>query len=96
MADVAALSGYGAASEDGGFFLLALGQQDVLTGPNLVDSGDGAALAWSPDARWLAVGAVGAHKRGDNAQLRVFDAPEASLANPGSDVCEWRYCGLVC
>ena len=72
---LAALSGYGAASEDG-LFLLALGQQDVLTGPNLVDSGDGAALAWSPDARWLAVGAVGAHKRGDNAQLRVFDAQQ--------------------
>jgi WD40 repeat protein len=69
---LAALTGYGAASEDG-LFLLFLGQQTTLTGPNLVDNGAGAALAFSPDGHWLAVGAVGLHERSDNAQLNVFD-----------------------
>jgi hypothetical protein len=69
---LAAVTGYGAVSEDG-LFLLAFGQQTVLTGPNLVDSGTGAALAFAPNSRWLAVGAVGPHEGDDNAQLRVFD-----------------------
>ncbi|HLV99296.1 MAG TPA: hypothetical protein VKT82_11540 [Ktedonobacterales bacterium] len=69
---LAALTGYGTVSEDG-LFLLFLGQQTTLTGPNLVDDGAGAALAFSPNGHWLAVGAVGPHERGDNAQLRVFN-----------------------
>ncbi|HEY7348810.1 MAG TPA: WD40 repeat domain-containing protein [Ktedonobacterales bacterium] len=69
---LAALTGYEASSEDG-LFLFSLGQQAPLVGPNLIDSGSGAALAFSPDGRWLAVGAVGPTKGGDNAQLRVFD-----------------------
>ncbi len=69
---LAALTGYGGASEDG-LFLLSIGDQTALIGPNLIDTGSGAALAWSPDGRWLAAGAVGPSSDGDNAQLRVFD-----------------------
>ncbi len=67
-----AVTGYGAVSEDG-LFLLFLGQQTTLTGPNLVDNGAGATVAFSPDGRWLAVGTVGPHENTDNAQLQVFD-----------------------
>src|SRR5581483_4878882 len=66
---LAALTGYGAISEDG-LFLLSPARQIPLTGPNLVDTGSGAALAFAPNSRWLAVGAVGAHPGGDNAQAR--------------------------
>jgi hypothetical protein len=77
---LAALTGYGAISEDG-LFLLSVAQQTTLTGPNLVDTGDGAALAFAPNGRWLAVGAVGEHPGGDNAQMRVFDV-QASRWQP--------------
>ncbi len=69
---LAALTGYGTSSEDG-LFVFSFSRQATLSAPNLIDTGSGAALAFSSDGRWLAVGAVGAHKGGDNAQLRVLD-----------------------
>ena len=69
---LAALTGYSQALEDG-LYLLNVGQSTPLAEPNVVDTGSGAALAFSPDGRWLAVGAVGSARDDDNARLRVYD-----------------------
>ncbi|HEX6779550.1 MAG TPA: hypothetical protein VF099_15180 [Ktedonobacterales bacterium] len=69
---LAALTGFNQAFEDG-LYLLNVGQAGPTAEPNVVDTGSGAALAFSPDGRWLAVGAAGSDKYGDNARLRVYD-----------------------
>lgn len=69
---LAALTGYSQALEDG-LYLLNIGQASPMAQPNVVDTGNGAALAFSPDGHWLAVGAVGSDRDEDNARLRVYD-----------------------
>jgi hypothetical protein len=69
---LAALTGLSQALEDG-LYLLNVGQGSPIAQPNVVDTGNGAALAFSPDGSWLAVGAVGSDRDEDNARLRVYD-----------------------
>jgi hypothetical protein len=77
---LAALTGYGTSSEDG-LYIFSFGQQPTQSAPNLIDTGDGAALAFAPDGRWLAVGAVGPRKGSDNAQLRILDTTNGHWHN---------------
>lgn len=69
---LAALTGYQRGIEDG-FYLLPLGASAPLTEPHLTDVGEGAALAFSPDGRLLAVGVAGHTRAGENATLQVYD-----------------------
>jgi hypothetical protein len=69
---LAALTGYQRGIEDG-LYLLPAGATAPLTEPHLTDVGEGAALAFSPDSHWLAVGTVGHTIAGENATLQVYD-----------------------
>lgn len=67
-----ALTGYQRGIEDS-LFLLSAGQPTPQPGPNVIDTGSGAALAWSPDGRWLAAGTIGTVPTGENALLQTLD-----------------------
>ncbi len=54
-------------------FLLPAGQQSPLSAPHVIDTGSGAALAFSPDGHWLAAGTVGSFPKGENALLQVLN-----------------------
>ncbi len=69
---LAILTGYQRGIEDG-FYLLAADASAPHAEPHLTDVGEGAALAFSPDGRWLAVGAAGHTLSSENATLQVYD-----------------------
>jgi WD40 repeat protein len=79
---LAVLTGYSKGIEDG-LYLLLTGATKPLTEPHLTDTGEGAALAFSPDSRWLAVGSIGATSSGDNALLQVYDLAHSSSQTLG-------------
>ncbi len=54
-------------------FLLPVGQQSPLLVPGVIDTGSGAALAFSPDSHWLAAGTIGSFPKGENALLQVLN-----------------------
>ncbi len=79
---LAALTGYQQGTEDG-LYLLPVGATAPLTEPHLTDVGEGAALAFSPDSHWLAVGTVGHTIAGENATLQVYDLAQFKAQSLG-------------
>jgi WD40 repeat protein len=79
---LAALAGYPQGIEDG-LYLLPAGAKTPLTEPHVTDVGEGAALAFSPDSRWLAVGTVGQPAAGENAILQVYDLADLKAQTLG-------------
>jgi WD40 repeat protein len=79
---LAALTGYQQGTEDG-LYLLPAGATAPLAEPLLTDIGEGAALAFSPDNHWLAVGTAGQTTAGENAILQVYDLAQFQARSVG-------------